>query len=411
MAVKLTKGGTVNLSKEASSNGVKLDRLAVGLGWDVCEEPYKSFDLDVWALAITTDGIKKKNLVYYGNKVDSSQKIVHCGDNLTGEGDGDDETININLSELPENYKSILIGVTIYDATRKKQSFKDVNNAFIRIYDRTTSKEICKYSDEFKAKFGEFATVLFGVLRRNGNTWEFCALSEGSKVGAIYNVPNAFSTYALDESCIKSNENNNNGGKKMAVSLSKGGKVSLAKVAAEAGISGGLTKITVGLGWDTNRYDGGAAFDLDAAAFMLNASGKVRNENDFIFYNNLQGQGVTHTGDNRTGDGDGDDEQINVDLTAIPADVEKVSFTVTIDQAEARNQNFGMVENAYIRVVDTATNTELLKYDLCEDFSVETAIVVAEIYRHNGEWKFNAVGSGFSGGLAALCANFGINVG
>lgn len=410
MAVKLSKGSTLNLNKEATSNGVKLDKIAVGLGWDICETPSKTFDLDVWALAITTDGIKKKNLVYFANKVDSSQKIVHCGDNLTGAGEGDDETININLSELPENYKSILIGVTIYNAARKNQSFKDVNNAFLRIYDRTTSKEICKYSDEFKANFGDFATVLFGVISKNGSTWEFKAVGEGSKVSSIATVPNAFSTYALNESCINSNDSNN-GGKKMAVSLSKGGKVSLAKVAADAGVSGQLSKLTVGLGWDTNRYDGGASFDLDAAAFMLGANGKVRNEGDFIFYNNLNGQGVTHTGDNRTGDGDGDDEQIAVDLTAIPAEIEKVSFTVTIDQAEARNQNFGMVENAYIRVVDTNTNTELLRYDLGEDFSVETAIVVAEIYRHNGEWKFNAIGSGFSGGLAALCNNFGINVG
>lgn len=199
--------------------------------------------------------------------------------------------------------------------------------------------------------------------------------------------------------------------KVMAVSLSKGGKVSLAKVAADAGISGGLTKITVGLGWDCNRYDGGADFDLDAAAFMCGASGKVRSDADFIFYNNKTGAGVTHTGDNRTGDGDGDDEQIKVDLTAVPADVEEINFTVTIDQADVRNQNFGMVENSFIRIVDDATGTELLRYDLGEDYSVETAIVVAKLYRNNGEWKFNAIGSGFSGGLAALCGNFGINVG
>ena len=196
----------------------------------------------------------------------------------------------------------------------------------------------------------------------------------------------------------------------MAVSLSKGGKVSLAKVAADAGISGGLTKIMVGLGWDVNRYDGGADFDLDAAAFMLAGTGKVRSSDDFIFYNQKVGPGVEHMGDNRTGEGEGDDEVINVDLNAIPADIEKVSFTVTIDQADTRNQNFGMVENSYIRVVDAASGTELIRYDLGEDFSVETAVVVADLYRHNGEWKFNAIGSGFSGGLAALCANFGVDI-
>ena len=197
----------------------------------------------------------------------------------------------------------------------------------------------------------------------------------------------------------------------MAVSLSKGSKISLAKVAADAGISGGLTKIMVGLGWDVNRYDGGAEFDLDAAAFMLGENGKVRSSDDFIFYNQKVGPGVEHMGDNRTGEGEGDDEVINVDLNAIPADVAKVSFTVTIDQAEARKQNFGMVENSYIRVVDAASGTELVRYDLGEDFSVETAVVVADLYRHNGEWKFNAIGMGFAGGLAALCANFGVDIG
>lgn len=194
----------------------------------------------------------------------------------------------------------------------------------------------------------------------------------------------------------------------MSVSLSKGQKVSLAKVASDAGVSS-LTKVIVGLGWDVNRYDGGADFDLDAAAFMLGANGKVRSDADFIFYNNKNGAGVTHTGDNRTGAGDGDDEQIAVDLTAVPLDVEKIAFTVTIDQAESRGQNFGMVENSFIRIVDEATGTELLKYDLGEDYSIETAVVVAELYRNNGEWKFNAIGSGFQGGLGALCANYGID--
>lgn len=196
----------------------------------------------------------------------------------------------------------------------------------------------------------------------------------------------------------------------MAISLQKGNKISLAKVAADAGISGGLTKILVGLGWDVNRYDGGAQFDLDAAAFMLANTGKVRSTDDFIFYNQKIGPGIEHLGDNRTGEGAGDDEVIKVDLNSIPADIERVSFTVTIDQAVERNQNFGMVENSYIRVLDEVTGTELVRYDLGEDFSVETAVVVADLYRHNGEWKFNAIGSGFSGGLAALCQNFGVDI-
>lgn len=195
----------------------------------------------------------------------------------------------------------------------------------------------------------------------------------------------------------------------MGVNLSKGNKVSLAKVAADAGIQN-LKEVIVGLGWDVNRYDGSNDFDLDASAFLLGANGKARSGSDFIFYNNKIGPGIKHSGDNRTGEGEGDDEQIFIDLTAIPADIEKIAFTVTIDQAESRRQNFGQVDNSYIHIVDSETNTELLKYDLGEDYSIETALVVGELYKLNDEWKFNVIGSGFKGGLAALCNNFGIEI-
>ena len=169
-------------------------------------------------------------------------------------------------------------------------------------------------------------------------------------------------------------------------------------------------KVGIGLGWDTNRYDGSADFDLDAAAFLVGASGKVQKDEDFIFYNQPNGPGIHHTGDNRTGEGDGDDELIEITLGEIDPSVEKIAFTVTIHEADTRGQNMGMVENAYIRVFDMVTGTEIIRYDLTEDFSIETAIVVGELYRHGGEWKFNAIGSGFSGGLFALCKNFGVNV-
>lgn len=192
----------------------------------------------------------------------------------------------------------------------------------------------------------------------------------------------------------------------MAVSLSKGQKVDLTKG------NPGLSKIIVGLGWDTNKYDGGADFDLDAAAFLLAANGKVASDSDFVFYGNLKHSsgGVEHMGDNLTGEGDGDDEQIKVNLAAVPASVDKIGFTVTIYEAESRKQNFGQVSNAYIRIVDETSNAELIRYDLGEDFSIETAVVVGELYRNNGEWKFNAIGSGFQGGLKALCQNYGVNV-
>ena len=192
----------------------------------------------------------------------------------------------------------------------------------------------------------------------------------------------------------------------MAISLAKGQKVDLTKG------NPGLSKILIGLGWDIKRYDGGDAFDLDASAFLLGANGKVPSDDEFIFYNQMKHKSgsVEYMGDNRTGAGEGDDEQIKVDLSKVPEDIQKIDFTVTIHEAEARKQNFGQVENAFIRVVDETNNKELIRYDLGEDFSIETAVVVGELYRHNGEWKFNAIGDGFSGGLAALGKNFGDNI-
>lgn len=192
----------------------------------------------------------------------------------------------------------------------------------------------------------------------------------------------------------------------MAVNLSKGQKVELTKN------NPGLSKIVVGLGWDINRYDGGYDFDLDAAAFLLGANGKVTSDADFVFYNNLKhpSGSVEHMGDNRTGAGEGDDEQILIDLNAVPANIQKIDFTVTIYEADERQQNFGQVSNAYIHVLDETNSRELIRYDLGEDFSIETAMVVGEIYRYQGEWKFNAIGSGFKGGLRALGLNYGVNV-
>lgn len=191
----------------------------------------------------------------------------------------------------------------------------------------------------------------------------------------------------------------------MPVALSKGGNVSISKEAP------GLTKLKVGLGWDVRATDGGD-FDLDSVAFLLNAQGKVRADNDFIFYNNLKSPdgSVEHAGDNRTGAGDGDDEVIHVDLSKVPADVTKIAVCVTIHDAEARRQNFGMVNNAFVRIVNEATNAEVARYDLGEDASTETALVFAEVYRHNNEWKFKAVGQGFAGGLGPLARNYGVDV-
>ena len=194
----------------------------------------------------------------------------------------------------------------------------------------------------------------------------------------------------------------------MGINLSKGQRVNLEK---------SMTLALVGLGWDTNQYDGGYDFDLDAAAFLLGENGKVLKDEDFVFYNNLDGRNgaVVHTGDNLTGEGEGDDEVILIDFTKVPDEIKKIAITVTIHEAVQRGQNFGQVSNAYVRVArrsnkDDMTGIEELKYDLMEEFSIETAIVVCEISRHGKDWKFNAVGSGYQGGLEALCRSFGINV-
>lgn len=186
----------------------------------------------------------------------------------------------------------------------------------------------------------------------------------------------------------------------MAINLQKGQRVSL---------DNAMQMALVGLGWDTNKYDGGFEFDLDASAFMLGANGKIQQESDFVFYNNKNGRNnaIKHMGDNLTGEGDGDDEIIIIDFTKVPSDIEKIAICVTIHEAIERRQNFGQVSNAYVRVAKIANEFDLmgedqLRFDLEEEFSIETGLVVCEIYRKNGEWKFNAVAAGYQGGLETM---------
>ena len=191
----------------------------------------------------------------------------------------------------------------------------------------------------------------------------------------------------------------------MGISLSKGGNISLSKTDPN------LKNVIVGLGWDARPTDG-ADFDLDASAFMVKEDGKVRSDSDFIFYNQTKSTcgSIEHTGDNRTGAGDGDDEAVIVLLDKVPADILRIVFCVTIHDAEMRKQNFGQVNHAYVRIVNKDSNNEVARYDLSEDASIETAMIFGEIYRHGGEWKFKAVGQGYAGGLAALAKQYGINI-
>ncbi|MEU0403353.1 TerD family protein [Streptomyces sp. NPDC006197] len=191
----------------------------------------------------------------------------------------------------------------------------------------------------------------------------------------------------------------------MGVSLSKGGNVSLTKEAP------GLTAVTVGLGWDV-RTTTGTDFDLDASAILVTDEGKVRSEGDFVFFNNLKSAdgSVEHTGDNLTGEGEGDDEQVKVNLATVPPEITKIVFPVSIYDAENRQQSFGQVRNAFIRVVNQTGGTEIARYDLSEDASTETAMVFGELYRHGAEWKFRAVGQGYASGLRGIAQDFGVNV-
>lgn len=191
----------------------------------------------------------------------------------------------------------------------------------------------------------------------------------------------------------------------MAVSLVKGGNVSLSKAAPS------LKKILVGLGWDAKATDGDD-FDLDASAFLLAENGKVKGDEDFIFYNQLLSKcgSVEHTGDNRTGDGDGDDEALKINLDKVPAAVKRIVIGVTIHDADARRQNFGQVSDAFMRIVNLDNDIEIARFDLAEDYSTETAMIFGEVYSHNGEWKFKAVGQGYSGGLESMCRQFGVTI-
>ncbi|MBK8320839.1 MAG: TerD family protein [Betaproteobacteria bacterium] len=189
----------------------------------------------------------------------------------------------------------------------------------------------------------------------------------------------------------------------MAVSLSKGGNVSLSKSAPA------LKRILIGLGWEGRSTDG-ADYDLDASAFLVGETGKVRRDEDFIFYNQLRSTcgSVEHTGDNRTGEGDGDDEALTIELDKVPEAIKRVVVCVTIDDADARKQNFGQVSDAFMRIVNLDNDIEIARFDLSEDYSTETAMIFGEVYRNNGEWKFKAVGQGFAGGLESLCKQFGV---
>ena len=318
------------------------------------------------------------------------------------------QTLSVTSSHLfavtsPDNsyndtvYSNAISGIILdANASRTENSIqvttvKEMNASDLKISSDTKEYSVTMAFSGVKNGIGAYEKNIQNGIVRSIHIWEDTSM-HSTYVKIYYEKKYVYTKKTLS-----------NGGK---ITLSKGKKVSLTKG------NPGLKHIVVGLGWDTNKYDGGFDFDLDSAAFLLGENGKVNADTDFVFYNNLKHSSgaVEHLGDNLTGEGDGDDEQVKVDLSLVPQNISKIAFTVTIHEALERRQNFGQVSNSYVRVVDEDTNQELLNYELGEDFSIETAIVVCEIYRHNGEWKFNALGSGFEGGLEALCKNFGVNV-
>ena len=364
MAISLQKGQKIDLQKK---DGSQLTNILVGLGWKEVQQKgglmglFKQkadVDIDASVIMLNANGKipTKEEVIFFNHKDHPSGCVHHCGDNLVGGkmgGMDDSEQILVDLTRVPQNIDRIVFVVNIYNCVQRKQHFGMVENAYIRIVDKGAGETIASY-----------------------NLTEDYSGKTSMVVGEIF----------------------------MPINLTKGQKISLSKEAPNLKIA------LVGLGWDIKQYDSGADFDLDASIFLLDNTGKCAHDSDFIFYNNLSSGGVTHSGDNRTGEGEGDDEAVTIEFEKVPSYVEKIVVTVTIYEAQARGQNFGQVANAFVRLVDKQTGVELLRYDLGEDYSTETAIVFAEIYRHNGEWKFSAVGSGFNGGLEALCRQYGLSV-
>ncbi|GAA3305267.1 hypothetical protein GCM10020295_58550 [Streptomyces cinereospinus] len=416
MGVSLSKGGNVSLTKEAPG----LTAVIVGLGWDVRTTTGTDFDLDASALLLNNSGKvgSDQHFIFFNNLKSPDGSVEHTGDNLTGEGEGDDEQIKVNLAGVPAEIEKIVFPVSIYDAENRQQSFGQVRNAFIRVVNQAGGAEIARY--DLSEDASTETAMVFGELYRHGAEWKFRAIGQGTPPGcaasrrtsASTSEPRSVSFRPSGAARLRAapdaqdNHIRQHPGEDsiMGVTLAKGGNVSLSKAAPN------LTQVMIGLGWDA-RSTTGAPFDLDASALVC-SGGRVLGDEWFVFYNQLKSPdgSVEHTGDNLTGEGDGDDESILLDLSKVPAHCDKIVFPVSIHLADERGQTFGQVSNAFIRVVNQADGQELARYDLSEDASTETAMIFGEVYRYQGEWKFRAVGQGYASGLRGIALDFGVNV-
>ncbi len=432
MGVSLSKGGNVSLSKEAPG----LTAVIVGLGWDVRTTTGTDFDLDASALLLNNSGkvASDQHFIFFNNLKSPDGSVEHTGDNLTGEGEGDDEQIKVNLATVPADVEKIVFPVSIYDAENRQQSFGQVRNAFIRVVNQAGRRrdrpvrpvggrldrdrhglrravpprrgvEVPRHRPGLRLRPARHRAGLRRERLRRARPGYGPERPSRTATARAPRAPHARRPGTPLAGERRSTwKHHRRGTSIMGVTLAKGGNVSLSKAAPN------LTQVMVGLGWDA-RSTTGADFDLDASALMC-SGGRVMGDEWFVFYNQLTSPdgSVEHTGDNLTGEGEGDDESLLVDLSKVPQQCDKIVFPVSIHMADERGQTFGQVSNAFIRVVNQADGQELARYDLSEDASTETAMIFGELYRYQGEWKFRAVGQGYASGLRGIALDFGVNV-
>ena len=356
-----------------------LKHVMLGAGWDVAKKGFfnlgADYDLDLIALLLdSNDRLINRGVIYFGNL--RGEGIYLHGDNRTGAGDGDDEKISVDLDKLPSRCEKVIFALNIYDAVSRKQNFSKVKNAYIRILNEDNgNKEICRYN--LSEDGGNNTALLFAELQRVNGSWQFKAKGEllQATVKSLADMYNSMGS---------TNNNAQNGG---ILNLNKNDILDLTKK------NPGLKRVMLGAGWDISNN--GSDFDLDIAAFLLDANNKFNTVSNVIFFNNKQGQGIALSGDNRTGAGDGDDETINIELDKIDLNIAKIVFVVTIHEAMAKRQTFGMINNSYVRLVDLEQNgKEICRFNLKENGSTATSIIFAELIRTGAEWQFKAVGEG-----------------
>ena len=389
MAMRLQRGQKTDLTQ--TNAGLK--RIRVSIGWDA-----KDFDPDasVFLLNANDKVSREADFVCYTNPKGGDGAVVHLGNNVIGKGHG--QQFWIDLTRIPAKVEKVVFAVTTHEADMPRQNFGQRSNTFIRIADDKTGTELVRY--DVDAGLNRETAVVLGALYRYKGAWKFHAIGGGFS-GGLATLCHNFGL-EVEETPIPPEAD-----APIATHITKGAKVELTQTYP------GLTKIRVGLGWDAKKHSGAHSLDLDTSAFLLGPDNKAANERALVFRSNRRGgnESVVHVENHQSGKDPDDREQFQIAFKKVPPDIEKIAFAITIREAYARKQDFGLVSNPFIRIVNDETDTELLRYELGRNSgSRETVVIVGELYRHAEEWKFNAIGSGFSGGLMALCRHFGLQV-